>query len=131
MDSAIEIAKRGDPSPNPHVGCLVVKAGRDGPQVLAETFHQAAGEAHAEQAALERVGAEARGATVYVTLEPCNHHGRTPPCVDALIAAGVARVVVAITDPDPLVAGAGVAALRAQGIEVEVGVGAGRAELDL
>jgi len=128
MDSAIEIAKRGDPSPNPHVGCLVVKEGRNGPRVVAETFHQAAGEAHAEQAALERAGAEARGATVYVTLEPCNHHGRTPPCVDALIAAGVSRVVIGCRDPNPLVKGGGIERLREAGIQVDLGVRQEQAE---
>jgi diaminohydroxyphosphoribosylaminopyrimidine deaminase/5-amino-6-(5-phosphoribosylamino)uracil reductase len=89
------------------------------------------GGAHAEAEALAAAGERARGATAYVTLEPCNHHGRTAPCVDALVSAGVARVVVATTDPDPLVSGVGIAALRAHGIAVDVGVGADRAEQDL
>jgi diaminohydroxyphosphoribosylaminopyrimidine deaminase/5-amino-6-(5-phosphoribosylamino)uracil reductase len=108
-------------TPNPRVGCVIV---RDG-EVIAEGFTQPAGFAHAEAHALQHAaanGVDVRGATVYVTLEPCSHHGRTPPCADALIAAGVARVVVAIDDPNPLVAGQGLARLRAAGIEVELGV---------
>src|SRR6185503_10235060 len=99
--------------PNPWVGCVVVAP--DG-RVLGAGHHVRPGEAHAEVAALAAVraaGGDPHGATAYVTLEPCSHHGRTPPCVDALLAAGVARVVVGVTDPDAKVAGRGIAALRA------------------
>jgi diaminohydroxyphosphoribosylaminopyrimidine deaminase/5-amino-6-(5-phosphoribosylamino)uracil reductase len=109
--------------PNPWVGCVIV---RDG-EVVGEGASQPAGGAHAEVGALEQAGDRARGATVFVTLEPCSHHGRTPPCADALIAAGVTRVVAALEDPDPRVAGAGFAKLRAAGIEVESGLGAAAA----
>jgi diaminohydroxyphosphoribosylaminopyrimidine deaminase / 5-amino-6-(5-phosphoribosylamino)uracil reductase len=103
--------------PNPRVGCLIVAGnGRS----LGSGHTQRAGDAHAEVMALREAGARARGATAYVTLEPCSHHGRTPPCCDALIEAGVAKVVVAIEDPNPQVAGRGIARLRAAGIEVEV-----------
>lgn len=108
-------------TPNPRVGCVIV---RDG-EVIAEGHTQPAGFAHAEAHALQHAadrGIDVRGATAYVTLEPCSHHGRTPPCADALIAAGVARVVAAIEDPNPLVAGQGLARLQAAGIAVEVGV---------
>lgn len=118
MAQAIEIGHQGDPSPNPHVGALVV---RDG-QVVATGFHASAGERHAEIVALEQAGERARGATLYVTLEPCNHFGKTPPCTDAIIAAGVARVVAGCADPNPNVAGGGVAKLRGAGIEVVTGV---------
>lgn len=118
MAEAIEIGRQGDPSPNPHVGALVV---RDG-QVVATGFHASAGERHAEIVALEQAGERARGATLYVTLEPCNHFGKTPPCTDAIIAAGVARVVAGCADPNPNVAGGGVAKLRGAGIEVVTGV---------
>ncbi len=108
-------------SPNPKVGCLITRDGH----IIGKGCTQPAGQAHAEVMALSDVqlhGLDARGATVYVTLEPCNHHGRTPPCVDALIRAGVAKVVIAIEDPNPLVAGQGIERLRASGIEVECGV---------
>lgn len=108
-------------TPNPRVGCVIV---RDD-DVLAEGHTQPTGFAHAEAHALhhaQQQGVDVRGATVYVSLEPCSHHGRTPPCADALVTAGVARVVVAIEDPNPLVAGQGLARLRAAGIKVELGV---------
>ena len=117
MALALAWAEKGlhDTTPNPRVGCVIVRDGK----VLAAGSTQPAGQAHAEVDALRaaaRDGIDVRGATVYVSLEPCSHHGRTPPCADALIAAGVARVVAAITDPNPLVAGAGLAKLDAAGI---------------
>jgi len=108
-------------SPNPRVGCVIVKEGN----VLAQGHTQPAGQAHAEVVALRDAAArvvDVRGSTVYVTLEPCSHHGRTPPCTDTLIQAGVGRVVAAIEDPNPLVAGQGLARLSAAGIKTEVGV---------
>ncbi|HEY3811507.1 MAG TPA: bifunctional diaminohydroxyphosphoribosylaminopyrimidine deaminase/5-amino-6-(5-phosphoribosylamino)uracil reductase RibD [Acidimicrobiales bacterium] len=112
---------RTQTSPNPWVGAVVVPVG-DAP--AAEGATQPPGGPHAEAVALELAGDSARGSTVYVTLEPCAHHGRTPPCADALVAAGVSRVVVGVLDPDPRVSGEGVARLRAAGIDVTVGVGA-------
>jgi diaminohydroxyphosphoribosylaminopyrimidine deaminase/5-amino-6-(5-phosphoribosylamino)uracil reductase len=114
---ALELAERGrgTTSPNPAVGAVVV---RDG-QVAGEGWHMRPGGPHAEVVALEQAGERARGATLYVTLEPCAHHGRTPPCADAVIAAGVARVVAAVGDPNPQTNGQGFARLRAAGIEVE------------
>ncbi|WP_213685765.1 bifunctional diaminohydroxyphosphoribosylaminopyrimidine deaminase/5-amino-6-(5-phosphoribosylamino)uracil reductase RibD [Roseicyclus sp.] len=104
--------------PNPAVGCVIVKAGR----VLGRGWTQDGGRPHAETMALAQAGAQARGATAYVSLEPCSHHGKTPPCADALTRAGVARVVVALGDPDPRVSGRGLAALRDAGIQVTEGV---------
>jgi diaminohydroxyphosphoribosylaminopyrimidine deaminase / 5-amino-6-(5-phosphoribosylamino)uracil reductase len=120
MGRAVALAEggRGATSPNPMVGAVLVRDGR----VVGEGFHQAAGRAHAEVVALAAAGAEAAGATCYVSLEPCAHQGRTPPCADALVAAGVARVVAAMADPDPRVDGAGLARLRAAGVRVDVGV---------
>ncbi|MGF1598187.1 MAG: bifunctional diaminohydroxyphosphoribosylaminopyrimidine deaminase/5-amino-6-(5-phosphoribosylamino)uracil reductase RibD [Acidimicrobiales bacterium] len=113
--------------PNPWVGAVVVAT--DGTTYEGAT--QRPGAHHAERLALARAGARARGATLYVTLEPCAHHGRTPPCIDAVTAAGIERVVVAVTDPDPRVGGRGVAALRAAGIDVVVGPGADLVERQL
>ncbi len=120
MARALQLAERGlwTTSPNPHVGCLLV---RDG-WIVGEGWHEKAGEPHAEVHALRAAGPKARGATAYVTLEPCSHHGRTPPCAEALIAAGVSRVVAAMADPNPLVAGKGLAMLQAAGIETSSGL---------
>ncbi len=120
MARALRLAERGlyTTSPNPRVGCVLVKGG----QLVGEGWHELAGEPHAEVHALRAAGDAARGATAYVTLEPCSHHGRTPPCADALVAAGVTRVVAAMQDPNPLVAGQGLQKLRAAGIEVEYGL---------
>lgn len=120
MARAISLARRGmyTTDPNPRVGCVIL---RDGANV-GDGFHRRAGEPHAEIHALRAAGERARGATVYVSLEPCAHHGRTPPCADALIEAGVARVVVGARDPNPRVAGQGIERLRAAGVEVKSGV---------
>ncbi len=120
MRRCIELARRalGRTSPNPMVGAVIVKDG----EIIGEGFHPRAGEPHAEVFALKAAGENARGATIYVSLEPCNHYGRTPPCSEALVAAGIAKVVVGMVDPNPLVAGGGIARLRAAGIEVLVGV---------
>jgi diaminohydroxyphosphoribosylaminopyrimidine deaminase/5-amino-6-(5-phosphoribosylamino)uracil reductase len=125
MLRAVELAAgvRTATSPNPWVGCVIVTTGGQ----LAEGATQPPGGPHAEAtavAAAERAGLDLTGATAYVTLEPCSHHGRTPPCADALVAAGVARVVIGIDDPDPLVGGQGIARLRAGGVEVTTGVAA-------
>lgn len=117
MGLALERGARGNPSPNPHVGAVVVKNG----QVLGVGHHERAGEEHAEVAALREAGERARGATLYVTLEPCNHVGRTPPCTSTIVASKVARVVVGCPDPNPHVAGGGVDKLREAGIHVDVG----------
>ena len=120
MQRALVLAERGVAStdPNPRVGCVIVQ----GAQFVGEGYHERAGEPHAEVFALRAAGARARGATAYVTLEPCSHQGRTPPCADALIAAGIARLVYAAADPDPRVNGRGAARLVAAGIRVEHGL---------
>jgi len=119
MGLALEEARKALPSPNPPVGAVVV--GENG-EVVATAFHARAGEDHAETAALRRAGEAARGGTLFVTLEPCNHHGRTPPCVDTILRAGVRRVVIGCLDPNPHVDGGGAARLTASGIVVDVGV---------
>ncbi|MGB0135016.1 bifunctional diaminohydroxyphosphoribosylaminopyrimidine deaminase/5-amino-6-(5-phosphoribosylamino)uracil reductase RibD [Dokdonella sp.] len=120
MASALRLAERGlcSTQPNPRVGCVIAR----GEEVLGRGWHRRAGEAHAEVFALDEAGERSRGATAYVTLEPCAHHGRTPPCADALVAAGVARVVVALEDPFAEVDGRGIARLRAAGIRVDAGL---------
>ncbi len=120
MQRCLELARNalGRTSPNPLVGAVIVKDG----EIVGEGFHPRAGEPHAEVFALKSAGDRAFGSTIYVSLEPCNHYGRTPPCSEALIAAGVSKVVVGMVDPNPLVAGGGIARLRAAGIEVLVGV---------
>jgi diaminohydroxyphosphoribosylaminopyrimidine deaminase/5-amino-6-(5-phosphoribosylamino)uracil reductase len=120
MAMALRLAEQGlfTATPNPRVGCVLVNEGA----LVGEGWHARAGEPHAEVHALRAAGTAARGATAYVTLEPCSHFGRTPPCADALIAAGVHRVVLAMQDPNPLVAGQGIGKLRAAGIEVDCGL---------
>jgi diaminohydroxyphosphoribosylaminopyrimidine deaminase/5-amino-6-(5-phosphoribosylamino)uracil reductase len=120
MAEAVRLASRGlcTTAPNPRVGCVIAQ----GERVIARGFHRRAGEAHAEVEALRAAREPVRGATAYVTLEPCSHHGRTPPCAEALIEAGVSRVVAASLDPNPLVAGSGLERLRAAGIAVESGI---------
>jgi diaminohydroxyphosphoribosylaminopyrimidine deaminase/5-amino-6-(5-phosphoribosylamino)uracil reductase len=116
MACALQLAEHGrfTTDPNPRVGCVLVKNGR----IIGEGFHERAGQAHAEINALKNVTEDTTGATAYVTLEPCSHHGKTPPCCDALIATGIKRLVVAMTDPNPLVAGRGLERCKAAGIEV-------------
>ncbi len=120
MARALQLAGRGlfTTSPNPRVGCVIVRDGT----VVGEGWHERAGTPHAEVHALQQAGEAARGAIVYVTLEPCSHHGRTPPCAEALVKAGVARVVAAMRDPNPLVAGGGIDMLTLAGIRADVGL---------
>lgn len=120
MTRALELAARGlyTTSPNPRVGAVVVKDG----EIVGEGWHRRAGEPHAEIVALAQAGGRARGATVYITLEPCSHFGRTPPCVDALVEAHVARVVAAMEDPNPRIDGRGLERLRAAGVDVRCGL---------
>lgn len=120
MRKALRLALQGEgkTSPNPMVGALIVQQG----QIIGRGFHARAGSPHAEILALQQAGDNSRGATLYVTLEPCSHHGRTPPCVDSVIASGVKRVVAAMGDPNPLVSGRGFSKLRRAGVEVNCGV---------
>ncbi|MCK5895677.1 MAG: bifunctional diaminohydroxyphosphoribosylaminopyrimidine deaminase/5-amino-6-(5-phosphoribosylamino)uracil reductase RibD, partial [Cocleimonas sp.] len=120
MAYAIALAEKGryTTHPNPRVGCVLVKNN----QIIGEGYHQRAGQAHAEVLALEKAKDQAKGATAYVTLEPCSHTGRTPPCANTLIAAGLHKVVIALQDPNPLVSGNGIRKLRDAGINVVVGV---------
>src|SRR5262245_25975557 len=117
---ALELARRGQGfvEPNPMVGCVIVR----GDEIVGEGWHQQFGGPHAEVHALAAAGERAKGATMYVTLEPCCHHGKTPPCCDTVIAAGIGRVVVAMRDPFPQVAGGGLKRLVAAGIDVELGL---------
>ncbi len=120
MQRCLELAQkgRGRTAPNPMVGSVIVSGG----EIVGEGYHPAAGRPHAERMALKRAGSRARGATLYVNLEPCSHTGRTPPCADAVIEAGVSRVVAAMRDPNPRVRGRGIARLRRAGVKVEVGL---------
>ncbi|MBF0470925.1 MAG: bifunctional diaminohydroxyphosphoribosylaminopyrimidine deaminase/5-amino-6-(5-phosphoribosylamino)uracil reductase RibD [Gammaproteobacteria bacterium] len=126
MARAVALARKGlySSDPNPRVGCILVKQGA----IIGEGFHLRAGEAHAEINALRQAGAQARGATAYVTLEPCSHHGKTPPCSEALIAAGIDELYMAMEDPNPLVRGRGKKALQDHGITVHSGLLAAEAE---
>src|SRR5262245_23392790 len=126
MELAFALGRRGlgRTWPNPAVGAVVVRNDGAGPVIVGRAWTEAGGPPHAETQALTRAGAAARGATLYVTLEPCSHHGRTPPCADAIIDAGVARVVSALVDPNPEVAGAGHWRMAERGVVVEVGLGA-------
>jgi diaminohydroxyphosphoribosylaminopyrimidine deaminase / 5-amino-6-(5-phosphoribosylamino)uracil reductase len=118
MARALKLAQSGDPSPNPHVGSVVAQ----GEEVVGEAYHQASGLDHAEIAALKAAGDATKGATLYVTLEPCNHEGKTPPCVDSILTAGIKRVVIGCRDPNPNVTGGGIERLEAAGVEVRIGV---------
>jgi diaminohydroxyphosphoribosylaminopyrimidine deaminase/5-amino-6-(5-phosphoribosylamino)uracil reductase len=125
MSLALALGRRGlgNTWPNPAVGAVIVRDDGGGPVIVGRGWTQPGGRPHAEVEALRRAGEAARGATMYVTLEPCSHHGKSPPCADAIVAAGIARVVSALEDPNPEVAGRGHARLRAAGIAVEVGLG--------
>src|SRR5678815_3811151 len=120
MRLALDEARKAVPSPNPPVGAVVTDG--DG-NVIGSAHHVRAGEPHAEELALTQAGDKAKGASLYVTLEPCNHEGRTPPCVDAILKAGVGRIVIGCLDPNPNVTGGGAERLREAGLTVEVGVG--------
>jgi diaminohydroxyphosphoribosylaminopyrimidine deaminase/5-amino-6-(5-phosphoribosylamino)uracil reductase len=132
MELALALGRRGlgRTWPNPAVGAVLVRRQADGPVIVGRGWTQPGGRPHAERQALDRAGSAARGATLYVTLEPCSHHGQTPPCADALIAASVAEVVSALEDPNPHVAGEGHRRLAAAGIAVRVGIGAEAARRD-
>lgn len=120
MARALRLAKHGiaTTQPNPRVGCVIVKEGK----IISEGWHEKAGCAHAEIMALQQAGDQARGATAFITLEPCSHHGKTPPCTDELIASGISEVIVAMQDPNPLVAGQGMQKLSQSGIKVRIGL---------
>src|SRR5215470_16042046 len=126
MSLALALGRRGlgNTWPNPAVGAVVVRHDGAEPVIVGRGWTQPGGRPHAETEALRRAGAAARGATLYATLEPCSHQGKTPPCTDAIIRAGIGRVVSALEDPNPEVAGKGHERLRARGIAVEIGLGA-------
>ena len=126
MTRALQLAEQGlySTQPNPRVGCVIVKEGK----IIGEGAHLKAGDSHAEVFAVQQAGDNAKGATLYVTLEPCSHTGRTPPCTHALLQAGIAKVIVAMQDPNPLVAGSGLAHLQAHNIEVASGLMQAQAE---
>ena len=121
INRALELAERGRGlvEPNPLVGAVVVRDGR----IVGEGWHEQFGQPHAEVNALNQAGENARGATLYVTLEPCCHHGKTPPCTDAVLRAGIRRVVASMQDPFPAVAGQGLSILQEAGVDVEIGIG--------
>ncbi|PIN98577.1 MAG: riboflavin biosynthesis protein RibD [Candidatus Diapherotrites archaeon CG10_big_fil_rev_8_21_14_0_10_31_34] len=118
MQHAIKISLKGNPFPNPFVGCVIVKEGK----IVGQGFHEKYGENHAEVNALNKAGEKARNAEMYVSLEPCNHYGKTPPCTKKIIQSGIKKVVIALKDPNPLVNGKGIKALKEAGIEVETGL---------
>jgi len=118
MQRALEISLKGNPSPNPFVGCVIVKDGK----IIGEGSHKFFGGSHAEINALKEAGSKAKGAEIYVSLEPCSHYGKTPPCTKAIIKAGIKKVVVALKDPNPLVNGKGLTELKNAGIETETGL---------
>ena len=130
MTRALQLAEQGlySSMPNPRVGCVIVKDGPKGKITVGEGAHLKAGQPHAEVFALQQAGAQANGATLYVTLEPCNHIGRTPPCTQAIIDAGISKVIAAMQDPNPLVAGSGLAHLQAHNIETASGLMQAQAE---